>query len=118
MSHSCKLWIVEVDEGLAEAEHPPFAETLNVLAADISWVLVEADTMGEVERVCQGYLWRVKGYPKAGKYTDLGGQEVYIDDSGNVVVDALEVLKSLDVEIDDYAELYADDILANQNRVW
>ena len=115
MSH---LWIVEVDSGIAEAQHPPFAETLNVLAADIDWVLLEADTLGEVERVCQGYRWSVKGHPRAGKYTDLGGDVVYIDDDGDKVADALAVLKTLDVEIDEYAEEYADDVLANLQRVF
>ena len=113
-----ETFLVVINDGVGEAECPPLGDTLNVLAADTDWVLVSADTLGEVERACDGYHWHVIYHPKAGKYIDLGGDEVYVDLSGYQVADAVAVLESLDVEIDDYAKLYGDDILGNMNRVF
>jgi len=88
-----------------------------VIVADTHFSVVEA-TASQVEQWISGFpYWKNAGHPSDGKWIGAGGDEVYIA-NGQVVQDPLDVLRALNVAIDDYAREYYDDILENLNRVF
>lgn len=88
-----------------------------ILAADYDFTLVYA-SFGELSRLgCRPML------PKPGKYISASGAEVYVDDNGEVVQSADEVVSTLDLteEEKQYLEsgiLDADEILENRGLVF
>lgn len=114
------LWVVEfIGNDVPSVRTSPDlheARGLEVIVADTHFVVVSG-SHSDVENAIRDYpYWRNNGHPKAGRWIGAGGDETYIDDNCNVVNDGVAVLRSLGVEIDDYTETYADDVLEQMQR--
>lgn len=106
-----RVWVVTAR---TETEWPDLGKAFEVLAADTEWCLLRG-LYGDIDRKIAGYAHLRIAVPKAGKWIDLGGQEIYLDDDLDVVEDAAAVLKSLNVELDGDDP---DDQLRRMDRVF
>lgn len=70
-----------------------FRDNGTMLAADLSWMLVCSNY--ETASSAAQRLYTHAFPAAAGRYVDMGGGEVYVDDHGNQADDALAVLRSL-----------------------
>lgn len=103
------LWVLEYTgyHGEAweiEAPSPQFEEhnLVECLASDQTWALYEGE-YDVLDAMCDRVPgWKVVGHPRAGKWVDAGGAEVFVDDDARVVPDAEAVVRSLRVNKDDY----------------
>jgi hypothetical protein len=68
-------------------------ESGRMLAADLGWMLVDSD-YETASRAAQR-LYTHAFLAAAGRYMDVGGGEVYVDDNGQQADDALAVMRSL-----------------------
>lgn len=88
-----------------------------ILAADYNFALIYA-SFNELSRFgCKPLL------PKAGKYISASGAEVYVDDNGEVVQSADEVVSTLDLTEEEKQYLRsgiidADEVLENRELIF
>ncbi len=89
-----KLWIVEYTSGGhgeaeamdVEAPSPQFEEhhQVDCLAMDVTWALYEGE-YDVLDAMCDRTPgWKVIGHPEAGKFVDLGGAEVYVNENSEI----------------------------------
>lgn len=105
------LYVVTKKSEFASVNFPDLRESFNVIVADEFFALVEAN-LDDLTRELGG-AFRVMP-PKAGKFIDSSGDEVYVDDNATIVASAAEVIESLGLE----AEGDPDDQLQQLDRVF
>ena len=116
-----RLWVIAFDSDNPDVipdagTTPDFSGLTEVVAADMHFVIVN-DTYAHCEQLVDGYpYWRIASQPKAGRWTDAGGDVIYIDDSAQVVADATAVLGSLSRSPEDGAD--PDDVLDQLGRTF
>lgn len=110
-----RLWIAEyrgnnnaIDVEVPNAQMEE-SNLVECLASDVEWALYEGE-YDALDAMCDRTPgWKVTGHPRAGKFVDAGGAEIYVNDDAEVVETATEVLTSIPEERDDILEIPEED---------
>jgi len=96
----------------------PDLSKFEIIVAETHFCIIQGNH-SEIENELRNFpYWRNAGHPKAGQWIGAGGDETFIDANGNIVETAFDVVKTLDVDMDEYTEESAEDILEQMSLVF